>query len=98
MSRAPGATSMAHAPTILPPATPPLPRPIRRVLVRIDRRLRVAAGLKGMGTVFLVIALGAAAGMAADFAWMLPQSVRWTIWGIWVAAGGGGGGGPVGPR
>ena len=65
-----------------------LPRPIRRVLGRLDRRLRAVAFLRGLGTTALVVALGAALGMGADFAWVLPQEARWAIWGAWLAVGG----------
>ncbi len=65
-----------------------LPREIRRVLGQLDRRIRAVAALKGLGTVALVVALIAAAGMALDFAWPLPQSVRWLIWGAWLLVGG----------
>ncbi|HWE39706.1 MAG TPA: hypothetical protein VG406_24365 [Isosphaeraceae bacterium] len=68
--------------------TPParLPRPIRRVLGRVGRRLRAAALLRGLGRVALVLAVGAALGMAADFAGVLPEAARWAIWGGWLAA------------
>src|SRR4051812_16057270 len=68
------------------PAPAPLPRPIRRVLGRIGRRLRAASVLRGIGVVALVVALGAAVGMGADFAGELPQAARWAIWGTWLAA------------
>jgi len=64
-----------------------LPRPIGRALGRLDRRLRTSAFLRGLGTTALVIASGAALGMAADFIWVLPQAARWAIWGTWLAAG-----------
>src|SRR5258708_4023258 len=83
---------MAHAtaPTEASSAAPlPLPRPIRRALARIDRRLRAAAALRGLGTASLAAALGAAAGMALDLSWPLPPAVRWAVWGAWLVAVGG---------
>ncbi|MFI5259254.1 MAG: hypothetical protein ACHQ01_06570, partial [Candidatus Limnocylindrales bacterium] len=64
-----------------------LPRPIGRALGRLDRRLRASSFLRGLGTTALVVASGAALGMAADFTWVLPQAARWAIWGAWLAAG-----------
>jgi len=64
-----------------------LPRPIGRALGRLDRRLRTSSFWRGLGTTALVIAAGAALGIAADFAWVLPQAARWAIWGAWLAAG-----------
>ena len=66
--------------------TPSLPRPIRRALGRIDRRLRGIAALRGMGSLALVASIGAAVGMAVDFAWGPPPSMRWGIWICWVVA------------
>jgi hypothetical protein len=43
--------------------------------------------LRGLGTTVLVMALGAILAMVADFAWALPLSLRWAIWGSWLAAG-----------
>ena len=51
-----------------------LPRPIRRVLGRLGLRLRMASCLRGLGTTILVMALLAAMGMAADFAWDLAAA------------------------
>jgi hypothetical protein len=65
----------------------PLPRPIRQVLDRLARRLRAASVLRGLGTTALVLAFAAALGMEADFAWVLPRSARWMIWGASVAIG-----------
>ncbi|HEX8203409.1 MAG TPA: hypothetical protein VF590_23235, partial [Isosphaeraceae bacterium] len=78
---------MAIAPPEPRPA-PSLPRPIRRGLGRVDRKLRLLGALRGLGTAALVLALGAALGMAADFFWELSRGARWAIWGAWVAAGG----------
>ncbi|MDR3636399.1 MAG: hypothetical protein P4L84_21530, partial [Isosphaeraceae bacterium] len=74
----------------LPIRTAPeaLPRPIRRVLGRLNRRLRASAALRGAGLVAVVLAVGAALGMAADFAVVLPRAVRWALWGAWLATGG----------
>lgn len=74
---------MAHAKTTDRPA---FPRPIRKALTQVDRRLKGLAALNGLGTSGLVAALGAVAGMAADFAWGLPQAARWATWGAWVVA------------
>ena len=63
-----------------------LPRPIRRALGRIDRRLRAIAALRGLGTFVLVAAIGAAMGVAVDFAWGLPSTARWGVWLSWVIA------------
>jgi hypothetical protein len=64
---------MAHATATTEPrsrttATTVLPRPIRRALGQIDRRLRTAGVLRSAGTLGLIAALGAAAGMALDVA------------------------------
>ena len=69
--------------TAIPPS-PPLP--IRRALRRVDLRLRSAALARGLGTIALVAAVGSGLGMAADFAWTLPTSARWAIWGSWASA------------
>ncbi len=63
-----------------------LPRPIKKALRRVDRRLRRQALLKGLGTAALIAAVGAAAGMLADLAFGLPQAARWGIGGAWVFA------------
>jgi|GEM_PF-1942411 len=64
-----------------------LPGAVRRVLGQLDRRIRVGAVLRGLGTVALVVALIAMVGMALDFAWPLPRLLRWLIWLGWLAAG-----------
>ncbi len=63
-----------------------LPRPILRALRRLDRRLRTSLAVAGLGWTALGLAAGAALGMAADFAWVLPQGVRWAFWAAWVAS------------
>ncbi len=80
---------MTRAATLPPPAPeamPTLPAPIRRTLRGVDRRLRVSATARGMGESLLAAAFGAAVGMAADFAFVLPLAVRWGIWGWWVGS------------
>jgi len=72
--------------TVSKPARAPLPRPIRRALGRLDRRLRALAVVRGLGTAALVAALGAAAGMAVDLGWRLSPAARWGVWGAWVGA------------
>ena len=57
-----------------------LPRPIAQVLSRIERRLRAAALLRGIGTTAIVLAAVTILGMTIDFLWVLPHAVRWTIW------------------
>jgi hypothetical protein len=64
----------------------PLPQALRRGLARIEIRLRAIGVLKGLGTLGLVMALGATLGMAADVAFALPSFIRWAIWLTWVAA------------
>ena len=76
---------MTQAPTAARSAPKTLPRPIRRVLGRLDRRFRLVGACRGLGTAALVVAAGAAVGMAADFAWDLPRAARWAIWGTWLA-------------
>ncbi len=66
----------------------PAPREIYRALGRVAARLRAVGALKGAGTVAVVASIGAALGMAADFAWILPTAVRWWIWGGWLALSG----------
>jgi hypothetical protein len=61
-----------------------MPRPIRRALGRVDRRLRGVSVLRGLGAVALLSALGAAGCMAIDFAWWLPRPARWAAWLVWV--------------
>jgi hypothetical protein len=63
-----------------------LPQPITRVLGKIDRRLRARSMMHGLGTVAIIAALGAVAGMIVDFAWDVPQAARWAIWGGWICA------------
>ncbi len=65
-----------------------LPRELRRGLGKIDRRLRGVAMTRGLGLAAIALAAIAALGMAADFAWAIPQAARWAIWGAWIAAGG----------
>src|SRR4051812_28555061 len=64
-----------------------LPRALRRGLGRIDKRLRAFAMVRGVGRVVLVLAVLAAVGMVADFAWSLPIAGRWAIWSAWIGAG-----------
>ncbi len=64
-----------------------LPRPIRRGLGRIDRRIRLLALLRGSGMALLILGLVAALGMAADFFLVLPDLARWAIWIGWISAG-----------
>jgi len=79
---------MATASTDIRPASAaPLPRAIRRGLGRVDHRLRMVGTVRGLGTVALVLAVGAALGMAADVAFVLPIGARWALWGAWIAAG-----------
>ena len=77
------ATRRADAP---PRST--LPGAIRGPLARVAWRLKGAAALGGSGAALAVLACGAAAGMAADFAWEMPQGARWAIWlgGVGLAA------------
>ncbi len=72
--------------TIPAPTATALPRPILRALGRVDLRLRSIASARGLGTAALVASIGAALGMAADFAWTLPTAARWAAWGCWVGA------------
>lgn len=65
-----------------------LPGPIGRALGRLGLRLRAASLIKGLGTTAIAMAVGATAGMAADFAWELSATARWAIWATWVLAGG----------
>lgn len=61
-----------------------LPTELRRSLVQIDRRIRLVAVVRGLGVVCAVVAVGAAIGMAADIAFVLPQVVRWVLWLVWL--------------
>ncbi|MFO0950567.1 MAG: hypothetical protein U0835_05330 [Isosphaeraceae bacterium] len=63
--------------------------PVRRLLGRVDRRLRLRAGLSGGGVAALIASATALAGMAVDVAWPLPTAVRWAVWAVWVALAGG---------
>ena len=63
-----------------------IPQPIGRVLRRLDRHLRAASLLRGLGTLAIVVTVVTATGMAADFLWELPQPAHWAIWGVAVAA------------
>jgi hypothetical protein len=58
------------------------PPPISRALGRLDRHARFASLLRGLGTTAMVVSVVMAIGMIADFVWMLPQTVRWVIWGV----------------
>lgn len=66
--------------------TAPLPLPIRSALARIDRRLKVARTLRGLGGLAILATAAAAAGMAADFFWPLPNWLRFGLWGTWILA------------
>ncbi len=57
-----------------------LPKPIRRALGRLDRRLRTQAAFRGLGTSALVAAVVAAVAMALDFFVGLSNSARWGVW------------------
>src|SRR6185437_6752077 len=81
-----GRWAMAQATVTVPP---PLPRPIRGALRRLDRWLRATAAARGLGTTALVLAAVAALGLAADFAWPLPPLGRWAAWVVVVVAAGG---------
>jgi hypothetical protein len=63
-----------------------IPQSIGRVLGRLDRQLRAASFVRGMGTLAIVVSVATVMGMAADFLWELPQAARWAIWGGAVAA------------
>ena len=65
-----------------------LPKSIRRGLTRLRRRIRALGALRGLGTVALVLALGAVLGMAADLAVVLPGWARWSLWGACLGAAG----------
>ncbi len=64
-----------------------VPRPIRKALGKLDRRLRMQRVVRGLGTSAIVAAAIAAAGMAADLVWGLPREVRGAFWLAWVVAG-----------
>ncbi len=64
-----------------------LPGPIRLTLGRLDRRLRAASCSRGLGMTALLIASGAVLGMAIDFAWVVPQGLRWAMWAAWLTLG-----------
>jgi hypothetical protein len=49
---------------------------IERALRRLDRRLRMVATLRGLGTLMLALAACLALGMAVDFAWDAPEWAR----------------------
>lgn len=80
---------MSSTPTsVRPPGAVSLPLPgaIGCALGRLDRRLRAARGLRGLGVAVLVAAAVAALGMGADFFWLLPEPLRWALWGAWLVA------------
>ena len=81
-------TAMSDGTIPIRSVNPMLPRPIRRALGRLGLRLRTAFLLEGLGTTALTLVLGAVTGMGADFVWVLPQIVRWAIWGVWLAVAG----------
>jgi hypothetical protein len=64
------------------PRTPPrpLPKSIRRGLVRVDTRLKALGLIKGLGTLALILASVTILGVASDVAFVLPQWLRWAIW------------------
>lgn len=62
-----------------------LPRPIRRVLGRVDWRIRRVGAMRGLGSTFLALAVIVLAGMLVDFAWGLPRLGRWGFWFAGVA-------------
>src|SRR3954468_2645902 len=64
----------------------PLPLAVRRALGRLDRRLRAASALRGLGLTAMVVALGAALGMAAGGGWVLPAAARWAVGAAWLAS------------
>ena len=70
-----------------PPEARPVPRPIRRGLARVGRRLRAATLVRGTGLVGLSTAAGVALAAGADLSTILTAPARWTIWAAWVAAG-----------
>ena len=66
--------------------SPSPPPAIRRGLRAVDLRLRSAASGRGLGIVATVASLASGLGMAADFAWNLPDAARWAIWATWTAS------------
>ncbi len=64
-----------------------IPVPIRRGLGRVGRRLRGLGVVRGIGLLAAVLGAVAAAGMAADFVWVLPAGLRWAFWLGWVGMG-----------
>jgi len=61
-----------------------LPDPVRALLLGVDRRLRFASLLRGLGLVALVAPLGALVGMTLDFLWAWPLAIRWGAWSVWL--------------
>ncbi len=64
-----------------------VPRPIRKALGKLDRRLRMQRVVRALGTSAIVAALIAMTGMAADLVVGLPKGVRGAVWVLWVVAG-----------
>ena len=64
-----------------------LPKPLRRGLGRVDRKIRGVALVRGLGLVAIVLAVAAAIGMALDFALPLPIAARWGLWCAWIGLG-----------
>ena len=56
-----------------------------RGLGRLGLRLRAVGAMRGLGKSALILAALAAVAMAADVAFALPPSARWTIWATWIA-------------
>ena len=79
---------MSEAAITSRPANSILPRPLRKLLGRVSLRLRTAYCLRGLGTTILAMTMTAALGMAADYAWVLSQVARWSIWTGWLGFGG----------
>jgi hypothetical protein len=65
-------------------ATPPLPVPIHAALGRINRRLKLAVGLRGVGIALLAGSALMLVAMGADLLWTLPRGVRLGLRGFWV--------------
>lgn len=86
---------MTLAPPAAPsklPRSPRLPLPIRRALRGIDRRLRLAGILTGLGWLLGTLALIVAGAMVLDGLWPMTDRSRWVIWiagvglaSIWLA-------------